>query len=259
MWGFGAVVGIAMMSWFAAVSGMLGDRLTFVFFMTVADAIPFLVLSFALETTWGQSRAAKYRICPDKKVNEALNRETKGHACFEKLVSPIFYLLTFGLERWWNPDVVSTQLPSLWIMAMHFLVCVAVEDTLLYWMHRLVHHPALYSWIHKKHHEVKVTTSWAAVFGWTFDKVLTGIIPAFAGAWLTRCHVIPRALHLFCLVIDTWVGHSGYDFPFMPWRSAKRHYFHHSGNVGNYGLKFGFWDWLMGTDTAYSAWVRSLN
>ena len=40
-------------------------------------------------------------------------------------------------------------------------------------------------------------------------------------------------------------------------RGASRHDFHHSHNSGCYGDWLPFWDWLMGTDEAYTAsWAK---
>ena len=32
----------------------------------------------------------------------------------------------------------------------------------VYWIHRLEHSPHLYSWLHKPHHNWKITTPWAS-------------------------------------------------------------------------------------------------
>ena len=59
---------------------------------------------------------------------------------------------------------------------------------------------------------------------------------------------------------ETTDAHSGYDFPWSPWRwlgglhgGARRHDWHHSHVKGNYGGFF-FWDWLCGTDREWRAW-----
>jgi len=67
---------------------------------------------------------------------------------------------------------------------------------------------------------------------------------------------------LFIRLTETYDAHSGYDFPWQPWKllpfqgGADRHDFHHSHNVGNYGAFFTFWDWIGGTDLAYRKWKQ---
>ena len=56
--------------------------------------------------------------------------------------------------------------------------------------------------------------------------------------------------------------HCGYEFTFCPlqlvpfsgWVDA--HTFHHTRNVGNYGLYWNFWDEIMGTSAEYKEYVK---
>lgn len=80
------------------------------------------------------------------------------------------------------------------------------------------------------------------------------------------CHAVDAAHGLVFLVYlamrfhETTDAHSGYDFPWSPWRllgslhgGARRHDWHHSHVNGNFG-GFWFWDWLCETDKEYYAW-----
>lgn len=53
-------------------------------------------------------------------------------------------------------------------------------------------------------------------------------------------------------------AHSGYGLPWSPWsytRPSERHEYHHSHNIGCYGSFFPFWDWAMGTDVDFRAFL----
>jgi sterol desaturase/sphingolipid hydroxylase (fatty acid hydroxylase superfamily) len=44
---------------------------------------------------------------------------------------------------------MSGTFPPLWVCVLHIFAFMLSEDCLFYWMHRLLHHPALYKHIHK--------------------------------------------------------------------------------------------------------------
>jgi len=60
-------------------------------------------------------------------------------------------------------------------------------------------------------------------------------------------------------------AHSGYNWPFpvSPFSviasmdCAPAHDYHHSHNVGNFGGYFIFWDYMMGTDKAYTKHLKA--
>ena len=77
-------------------------------------------------------------------------------------------------------------------------------------------------------------------------------------------------MHIYTIwlwaVVNTahaFYDHGGYDFPWSPFQltpfanCAKEHWYHHSHNVGNFGLYFNFWDRVMGTDTAWTKFQAS--
>ena len=47
-------------------------------------------------------------------------------------------------------------------MVGQVLFCMLVEDFAFHMLHRTLHHPLLYPYVHKLHHEHKVTISLAA-------------------------------------------------------------------------------------------------
>merc|ERR1739845_282116 len=55
------------------------------------------------------------------------------------------------------------EIPSIGMMLIQFFWMFVMEDFVFYWSHRLLHHPKLYPYIHKVHHESKSTTSLSSV------------------------------------------------------------------------------------------------
>ena len=88
------------------------------------------------------------------------------------------------------------------------------------------------------------------------------MIPFTAGPLLFGCHYWTLWQWMMLRVGETVDGHSGYEFPWSPYRllpmsgSSTGHEFHHSHNVGNFGSFFSYWDRLCGTDQAFVKWEK---
>jgi sterol desaturase/sphingolipid hydroxylase (fatty acid hydroxylase superfamily) len=129
-----------------------------------------------------------------------------------------------------------------------------VEDFFFHMTHRFMHLKYMYPYFHKRHHEFKVTISIAAEYSHPVDYLISSLIPSTLGANLlgTRMHMFTLCLWYFIRIAETSDGHSGYDFPWSPFRilpfttNATYHDFHHLKNVGNYSSVFRIWDTIFG-------------
>ena len=130
-----------------------------------------------------------------------------------------------------------------------------VGDFTFYWCHRLLHVPYFYKRIHKTHHEFSATSSLAAHYFHPIEFLLNWPLPVLLVILMRG-----RALHL--ATIWVWIvirfivatdGHSGYDFPWCPFRvmpfaeGAEYHDRHHRNNKGNFISLFYLWDFVCGT------------
>lgn len=76
----------------------------------------------------------------------------------------------------------AEKIPALPIVMLQLLIMLFMTDFLFYCAHRTLHHPALYSWIHKTHHEFKITVVFAFEYSHpieTVANILTVTIPPF--------------------------------------------------------------------------------
>ncbi len=146
----------------------------------------------------------------------------------------------------------------LYFLFITFFIFV-LEDTYFYWMHRTVHSPKLYKYIHKVHHDSIDTTPFTSYSFHPLEAALE-IVPM--GMIMVLAYFFP--VHILALVI--WqilgialnvLGHSGYElFPsywnkywFLKWKLPSTHHnMHHERFNGNYGLYFIWWDRIMGTE-----------
>ena len=61
----------------------------------------------------------------------------------------VIILIIWPLSQWLGGVATDASFPSLAVIARDIFVYILVEDTLFYWSHRTMHHPALYKHIHK--------------------------------------------------------------------------------------------------------------
>jgi sterol desaturase/sphingolipid hydroxylase (fatty acid hydroxylase superfamily) len=204
-----------------------------------------------------------YKVQPGKWPEpELVKRALKGlivQALFTDPLAGYFLLypgfIFFGMD-------MRAPVPDAWTILKQFALFIVINDTIFYWSHRLLHHPAIYKYVHKKHHEFKVTIGIAAMYAHPLEVILSNTLPTVGGALLVGAHPVVWFLWLWLRMVETVDAHSGYQLPFSPFHllasvqgGAERHDFHHSHNVGNFGSFFIFWDWIMGTDEAYRRWV----
>lgn len=141
-----------------------------------------------------------------------------------------------------------------------FVGLLLFNDAWFYWVHRLLHTPALFKHVHAVHHrsvDVNPFTSYS----------FHGLEGFLLGAWsIPMALFVPMSLEVLMAaqlvgLANNVVSHLGYELlprwwvrvpPFKWLSSATFHSLHHSHFDGNYGLMTRFWDRLLGTEvTSY--------
>lgn len=136
-----------------------------------------------------------------------------------------------------------------------FPLMAIMHDTYFYWMHRLMHHPSIFKFVHLIHHKSTNPSPFAAYAFHPLEAIVE------AGIFIVFVFTIP--VHLFHLlffflfmILYNVYGHLGWElYPkgFSKHRLGKwintsvNHNQHHQYFKGNYGLYFLFWDRVMGT------------
>lgn len=146
------------------------------------------------------------------------------------------------------------QYGRLWLMASIPLT-LFIHDAWFYWMHRLMHHPALYRRIHLLHHRSVNPSPWAAYAFHPLESLLeAAIIPILL--FSMPLHPVSFWAFVTLMLLFNVYGHLGYelfpqkiyDHPLGRWlNSSVHHNLHHEKFHGNYGLYFTIWDRLCGT------------
>lgn len=136
-----------------------------------------------------------------------------------------------------------------------FPLMAIMHDTYFYWMHRFMHSPLLFKFVHLIHHKSTNPSPFAAYAFHPLEAIIE------AGIFLVFVFTIP--VHLFHLlffflfmIVYNVYGHLGWElYPkgfsrhwLGKWiNTSVNHNQHHQYFKGNYGLYFLFWDRIMGT------------
>merc|ERR1711939_43119 len=178
---------------------------------------------------------------------------------------PQIYLF-HPLAVWAGMKTYEVPFPSFWKqMVPQIALFFFMEDTWHYFVHRLMHHRALYKHVHKVHHEFATPFGLAAEHAHPIEVLILGL--GTVGGPLAYCYLSGGNMHL--LTMYTWIclrlfqavdAHSGYDFPFSlnhwfpDWAGAEHHDYHHEKFVDCYSSSFRHWDVLLGTEKKYHAY-----
>lgn len=163
--------------------------------------------------------------------------------------------LVFGVFPHQTKMYFQMEEKSLFYFILTFPLMFLIHDTYFYWIHRLMHLPFLFKYVHLVHHKSTNPTPWTSYSFHLAEALLeAAILPIIA----FTLPVHKSALILFFLLqfIYNVYGHLGYElYPkgfqrtwIGRWiNTSTAHNMHHKYFDGNYGLYFLFWDRMMGT------------
>ncbi|MCI5055436.1 MAG: sterol desaturase family protein [Flavobacteriales bacterium] len=139
-----------------------------------------------------------------------------------------------------------------------FLIILLIHDTYFYWSHRFMHHPKIYKYVHRVHHQSVHPSPWAAYAFHPWEALITfGIVPLLV--FCIPLHLSAIMIFFLFSMIRNVIGHLGFEiFPkgftknkWLNWSATVTHHNqHHEKFHGNYGFYFTVWDKLMKTEAA---------
>jgi len=237
------------------------------FFMLMsfcAHTIPFFVLNAILHIMWNSGLCKGSLVEPTAAYpDKDLVRHCIAHvvALHTFILPPLSYI-NYYVATLTDPGYIHGPLPDAFTFAWQFGAAALIEDTLFYWTHRGLHHPSVYKYVHKQHHNFKRTIGFASEYAHPAEFVISNLIPTIAGPAILRMHALAASAWIFYRVCETVDAHCGYRFWWSPFNivlriqgGVERHDFHHSHNVGSYGSQTKFWDWMMGTDKHFKEYL----
>ncbi|XP_031981238.1 fatty acid hydroxylase domain-containing protein 2 isoform X1 [Corvus hawaiiensis] len=158
------------------------------------------------------------------------------------MLVPMFYIM----KSWGN--TFSEELPTFQWFLVELSIFTVVEEILFYYTHRLVHHPVLYKYIHKKHHEWTAPIGVVSIYAHPIEHIISNTLPVMTGPMIMGSHIVSISAWFSLALVTTSISHCGYHLPFLP--SPEFHDFHHLKFNQCYGV-LGVLDFLHGTDRVF--------
>ncbi|KAL1519185.1 hypothetical protein AB1Y20_003445 [Prymnesium parvum] len=143
--------------------------------------------------------------------------------------------------------------------AVAIWLLLVLDDMLYAPMHRLMHHPALYRWVHKHHHR---NTYPARGYVDAANEHPVEQVVALSLHWIAihmvahsvGLHVVALGAHFGIKALGACFNHTGFDLQFRMLGidySVRAHEMHHRKPNYNFAQYVMFWDQLMGTYQPY--------
>ncbi|KAJ5360314.1 Fatty acid hydroxylase [Penicillium concentricum] len=165
---------------------------------------------------------------------------------------PVMALLTVPfflaeIRGWSKLYDLTSDSPFFGYTLLQYPLFICFTDSGIYWIHRALHHPRIYRWLHKPHHKWAVPTPFASyafhpLDGWSQSlpyHVYPLVFPLQKGAYL--------GLFIFVTMWTVLI----HDAEYMPAseiiNGASCHTMHHLHFNYNYGQFTTAWDRLAGT------------
>ncbi len=144
-----------------------------------------------------------------------------------------------------------------WYLPFSLLLSMLFQETYYYWLHRLMHHPALFSMVHKIHHDSHTTSPFTAFSFHPIESVIQAVaLPVIL--LLLPLHPIVILTQLILMTFTSVMNHLNIDiYPdtiakyfIGKWIiGATHHSLHHKQYKYNFGLYFTIWDKLIKTES----------
>jgi len=216
----------------------------------LADFVPFLQ-KYKIQKTVSNDWALQWH---------CLKRVLFSHFVIE---GPLVFL-THPIVSYRGMYMDAEHLPTMTSLALKMVLFFLFEDFWFYWVHRLLHHRAIYKYIHKVHHDHAAPFGIAGEYAHPAETFILGL-GTILPPWIMADHLATLWLWTALRTMQVVDCHSGYNFPwslnnFLPgWGGAEFHDYHHMTFTGNFASTFIWWDAVFGTDSSYRVWRNKQN
>ncbi|MFY8001357.1 MAG: sterol desaturase family protein [Candidatus Kapaibacteriota bacterium] len=216
-----------------------------------------LITAYIVVWRWLKPLLQSWRIQIRQRADVAQLRSEIGHSLTTLLIFAAFDCVVFFLyERGATKMYMDVQQHSLLLAFGSFFLMMVVDDMCFYWIHRMLHHPTVYRYVHAVHHESIDTTPFTSL---SFHIGEASVLTLWILPLVVLVPLYMPAMFLFQVyaACNNLIGHIGYEFyprwfaqnPILKWKTTSTHHnMHHAKFNGNYGLHFRVWDKICGTE-----------
>jgi len=188
----------------------------------------------------------KYKIQKNKKISiKRIVKLIKQNLFNQLCITPIFLIFWYKLLEW---RILDINEPTFYTIISHFIIYFITAEFLFYHIHFLLHHPILFKWIHKHHHDEPNTVSLNSYNNHFIEHLLSGLFTMNSGHLIMGSHKKVFKYWSIGVVLVSIVFHCGVHLPLL--FPNEFHDYHHLKYNQCYGV-FGLFDYLYGTDKEY--------
>ena len=138
-----------------------------------------------------------------------------------------------------------------WLFVLlSFFTFLIFTDSLIYWIHRGLHNPLVYAWLHKPHHKWKIPSPFASHAFHPIDGFLQSVPYHIYPFLFPFNKILYIVLFIFVNVWTVSIHDGNYSVPniFKPFINGSAHHTdHHLFYNYNYGQFFTLWDRIGGS------------
>ena len=245
---------------------------TFLYLFCVFTVIIFVryIIMSGLYQRWVYDRLA--RIIPRRIISPRYPKDQKMKEIMWSGISSVLFgiigvLMIMAWQKGYTAIYVDWVEYPLWYIPFSFVGALFVHETYYYWIHRWLHHPKIYKFVHRVHHESVSTSVWTSFSFHPIESVLQAIIIPLM-VMIVPMHLSVMLVLLMIMTLSAIINHAGVEIFPSSWRrnavmkwfiGSTHHDLHHRRFTKNYGLYFTFWDIWMDTESEEfdARWIKA--
>ena len=217
----------------------------------IIAGLPFLVYYVVRS-----KRLVKSKIQSRKASSKDFIREILHSMQTTSIIVILAYIVLYTPVKPYTKVYDILSISDWWYLPLSVFLSLIIHDTYFYWMHRLIHYPKLFGYIHLLHHKSTNPSPWTSYSFHITEAILESLVLVII-VFIVPMH--PLGILVFTLLtfsINVY-GHLGYEiapkwfresFLFKILNTSVHHNLHHRKFKGNYSLYFRVWDRLLGTE-----------
>ncbi|KAJ5239256.1 hypothetical protein N7468_003875 [Penicillium chermesinum] len=223
---------------------LLRQGTSFFLIALVFAVLMYLVGSFVLYHTIFDKRMLQHPRYLPNQISQEIKQGLSAIPVISVLTAPFFILETRGYSKLYD---FASESPFWGYTLLQYPLFILFTDSCIYWIHRGLHHPLVYRWLHKPHHKWVVPTPYASYAFHPLDGFAQSlpyhVFPLLFP--LQKCAYL--GLFMFVTLWTVLIHDAEYLSTSAIINGAACHTMHHLYFNYNYGQYITIWDRLGGT------------